>query len=509
LLGLNEQAAQALNTRVIGMAHARALAAVPEALQTVATEYVVAEVKKDESPATTRQIENQLRALTAFLDPERWLPNGEKVYKPQARNRLAVIRMLVRGPQAADRLAKGWARLRAFDMGYEKKNVLTANPGTVVEDATLYDAITSALGMRSSDAWQNHAHMEHKECITCVFSTMLPAQKEPGISVPCPRWKDKTLETCDGWIGGVDPLVIPAQDYYVRQELERAGALVNEPFAHATDAAAWLEAYDAAVLYLADRKQQKVEAETDGPRKAIAEFWAWQKTLPGEWLQHSQAHWCALCRYHEPMHDDAPCRFAQHPLTNNWGMSGTRPPGLVVLYSPTLMMLPRCEMFTAQQLPRIHQQPGFAVGEDKAARRRVLAWMKALKRRNSFPDHYGYPNAAWRGAFAWMPCNNDKYDWDTIAAWLLKHWDEIGDGGMATLMTALLYEVQAACDRKGHAEVELVDVRDGAIEPWMAVLFAERNERCDWPEGWLRPWMQKGLGEVFSQANTDAGIERL
>jgi len=493
LTNLNETATNALNTRVINMTHARAISAVPEALQAAATEYVVHEVVRDDTPATTRQIENQLRALTAFINPDRWLPNGEKVYAPQERNRLAVIRMLVSGPHAEERMAKAWRDLRLHRDNYNgEKNLLTAQPSTIVNDDRLYTAVVEALGMHLDDAWKNHAHLEHKECITCIYSTMLPAQIATGMAVPCPRWKDATRETCDGWIGGCDPVVIPAREYYVRQELERAEALISEPFPHATDAAEWLAAYDAAVAYLESRKQEKVEAETNGPRKAVAEFWMWQKTLPGEWLQHSQAHWCAICRYHEPMHDEAPCRFAQHPLTERWG-SGARPPGLGVLFSPTLMMLPRCEMFTVQQLPRIYQQPGFCVGEDKAARRRVMAWMKGIKPKSALPNYYNYANAIWRGVFAWLyPGDGKSFSWDDIEAWLLRNWDEIGDGGMATLITALLHEARAGYERRGHEPVELVDLRFGSIEPWMPVLFKERGEKQDyWPNGWMKPWEAK------------------
>ena len=497
LTNLNETAANALNTRVITMTHARAISAVPEALQVVATEYVVHEVVRDDTPATTRQIENQLKALTAFLDPQRWLPNGEKVYMPQERNRLAVIRMLVSGPYAEERFAKNWNHLRAFDTGYEKKNLLTAQPSTIIRDSSMFNAVTQALGMQSKDAWQNHAVLEHKDCSTCVFSGKQPAQLRNGMEVPCPRWRDAQLTTCENWIGGVDPLVIQVKGYYVRQELEQAEALHKidlGTYSHnfyTDDITACIAAYDAAVAYLAQKDEEKVEEKTNGPRNAIAEFWAWQKTLPGEWLQHSQAHWCALCRYHEPMHDE-PCWFAQHPLTEQWG-SGMRPPGLGVLFSPTLMMLPRCEMFTVQQLPRIYQQPGFCVGEDKAARRRVMAWMRGIKPKRALPNYYNSAHAVWREVFAWLyPGNGKGHSWDDIEAWLLRNWDEIGDGGMATLITALLYETRAGYERREREPVELVDLRFGSIEPWMPVLFKNRGKKQDhWPDGWMKPWEVK------------------
>ena len=493
LLKLNAQGAEALRTRVINRTHARALAAVPAALQAAATEYVVAEVQKDDTPATTRQIENQLRALSAFIDPARWEPNGERVYTPQARNRLAVIKMLVSGTYAADRIAQAWGDLRLHrDMYNGEKNLLTAKPLTIVEDTRLYTSVVGALGMRTQDAWQNYAHLAQKSCATCIFAN---AQRPmtPGLATHCPRWKKDyaELQTCEGHINAAGPVIIPVGEYYVREQFGKTGVLVQEPFPHTESLAAYLAAYEAATNYLIEREAQKHEAAVNGPRDAIAEFWAWQQTLPAAALNHSQAHACVTCRYYEPLNGDAPCRFALNPLTQ-WD----RPRALKfgVLYDAALHALPRCEMFTRTGIPGpLFVQPGFSVGRKN--RRGFLNWMTAARKSFSSFGYRAEKSCLWRGPFAWCD-TGDKYSWDDIVGHFYKKWDQIEDGGMATLFDALILEMRAGITHTG--EIALLNLENGQPETWMPVPFAERNkEQEGWPDGWQRPWMSKPLIEVF------------
>lgn len=502
LLNLNDVAADALNTRVIGMAHARAIAAVPEALQAVATEYVVAEVKKDESPATTRQIENQLRALSAFVDPERWESNIERVYTPQQRNRLAVIRMLVSGPYAEERIAKGWTALRTHrDNYYGEKNLLTARPSTVVDDERLYGAVANALGMRPQDAWQNHASVENKHCASCLFGPhRRPAT--PDLSAYCPRWNkgQDELRTCERWIGSNDPVVIPVNDYYVRAQLKDGASFFSDPFTYTDNLDAYLTAYKVATEEMIARKIEQTERAENGPRLAIEAFFAWQQTLPAAHLGHSQAHACVHCAHHEPLFDSkAPCRFAINPLKSRWG-DGGRAPEMGVLCGPTLTLLPRCEMFVRKHLPMIYRQPGFTCG--KNMRKNFLEWMRAAKI-NSNNLSFRARAFMWRGVFAWLPIPHGDattYSWDDIQSYLGKYWDAIDDGGMATLMTALLFEVKAATSYR-VGPIELLDLVTCNPERWMPIVFDElKNEHKDWPDGWARPWMTKTLVETLDDA---------
>lgn len=506
LLGLNDQAAEALNTRVIGMAHARALAAMPETLQAVATQYVVAEVKKDESPATTRQIENQLRALTAFVDPGRWEPNGERVYTPQARNRLEVIRMLVSGPHAEERIAKAWETLRLHhDDYFGEKNLLTSKPLTIVENDRLYSAVTNALGVRLDIAWQNHAHLSNKRCATCIFGEEWRPMT-PGLHAHCPRWRkgNETLNTCEGWIGAAGPVVIPVRAYEVQKAMGDA-LRDGDHTAYTDNLDAYLTAYEAATNKEIEEAAQKAEKATNGPRLQIAEYWAWQQALPASSRTHSQAHTCTACRYYEPLNGNAPCRFALNPLADDW--RGPRAPQMGVLYGPALQALPRCEMFTrVTVLENIYQQPGFAVARN--ARGNVLNWMRVIRGGSGTALGYWARTFLWRGLLAWL-CPNGKdgsgYSWEDIVTWLSRNWDSIGNGGVATLIDALILEKESAVHYSKKDHIALLNLITGEAEPWIAVGFDKRNEeQKEWPEGWQRPWVaNKPLVEVFGEAEEE------
>jgi ParB family chromosome partitioning protein len=65
LLGLSEVAREAVSTRVLSASHARAIARVPVALQPAVTGWVTAAVGRDDSPATTRQVQNLARQVYA------------------------------------------------------------------------------------------------------------------------------------------------------------------------------------------------------------------------------------------------------------------------------------------------------------------------------------------------------------------------------------------------------------------------------------------------------------
>lgn len=504
LLNLGGAALNALNTQVINLTHARAIAAVPATLQEAATSWSIQAINKDDSPATTRQVENQMRAIAAFMDPERWQPNGEHVYTPQQRNRLGVIRMLISGPYAAERVAEQLPRLVEFKNSYETRNLFTTKPLTIVDDTPLYTALTNALGLRPQDAWQHYSQIEHRLCDSCEFRGTDPTVYAPGINHYCPRWGGNfTGDTCENHMGPFDPIIIPVNDYNVRMEfseyektlvnvlgLAPEENLVEQPFPHTRDIAAYVRAYQSAAEKSLARKQAATDARTDGPRRAIQEFWAWQQALPEEHLQLSNAQRCIHCRYFAPLNGDAPCDFALNPLAEKWG-DGLRAPHHGILVSPTMTMLPRCEMYTwrdgAAPYP-IYQVPGFSAGNDRNARDRFIKWMTALNPGNCFS--YATCEIIGRGPLAWLGVCEGKYKWDEIALYLLRNWDKFGDGAMATFLTALTFEIKASGSY--HKPFVLMDLRDGRVDTWMAINFKERNtEQRDWPDQWMKPWMCK------------------
>lgn len=82
-----------------------------------------------------------------------------------------------------------------------------------------------------------------------------------------------------------------------------------------------------------------------------------------------------------------------------------------------------------------------------------------------------------------------------------------GDGGIATLIEALILEKEAATRYSKKTQILLLDLATGQTEEWISVKFDKRDEaQQDWPEGWQRPWMRKTLAEVFAaESTTDDG----
>jgi hypothetical protein len=205
------------------------------------------------------------------------------------------------------------------------------------------------------------------------------------------------------------------------------------------------------------------------------------------------------------MNGDAPCRFALNPLTDDW--RGPRAPQMGVLYGPVLQALPRCEMFTRVTPPeKIFQRPGSSISRDM--RSNLLNWMRIMRGSSGANLGYWARTFLWRGLFAWL-CPNGKngmgYSWDDITTYLSKNWDLIGNGGMATLIEALILEKEAAIRYGGNkGPISLLDLATGEAEQWVPVEFGKRNEeQQNWPEGWQRPWRTKTLMEVFDQEERD------
>ncbi len=71
---------------------------------------------------------------------------------------------------------------------------------------------------------------------------------------------------------------------------------------------------------------------------------------------------------------------------------------------------------------------------------------------------------------------------------LLRNWDKFDDGGMATLLTALIFEVKAFTGNY-RKPFTLMDLRDGRVDTWMSINLKDRNtEQRDWPDQWMKPW---------------------
>ena len=195
LLALSPAARKAVNTRVIGITEARALATMPEALQPA----VVRWVQQDDVPA--RDVERRLRWLAAFLNPDRWTPNQERVYSPSERNLLAMLKWAI---QNADLTTRTEAILALADGGggYYHQNLLKAPPSKVIGDRYAIARILEALGYEPRMFWNNvYAPQVGKTCETCLWATLDVGEVSARHYdlVTCPRQRKQAVDSCLNW----------------------------------------------------------------------------------------------------------------------------------------------------------------------------------------------------------------------------------------------------------------------------------------------------------------------
>jgi hypothetical protein len=297
----------ALNTRVIGVTAARAIAAVPERLQPSVTDWAVKSLKRDESPVTTRQIENRARAVAAFMDPERWEPHPEHVYLPRLRNRLRMLRwavetasrVLERDPDAAERI------FALSEYGFASRNLLSRAPVKIASSSSeTVDVVHALLPVtqsqdKSRDLWQHIAGGSmNATCHTCQMNDdAVLALGEQGFDLPCARANGNEVTTCEHYIGPDDPLVIAVQEYSLKRriqeyEQERGVQILQESGrdTYATDLDAWLLAVTWAGKRYAEEEAAREARQNTGHIDDLRAYWEWQQE--GALLSHLQAHAC-------------------------------------------------------------------------------------------------------------------------------------------------------------------------------------------------------------------------
>jgi len=478
LLGLSEEAQEAVSTRVLSASHGRAIARVPQALQPAVTRWAAKAVGRDDSPATTRQVQNMAREVAAFVDSSRWEPNGERVYMPRERNRLALMKWAVERADLEE-CAEGLLWLR--DAGYGT-NWLRKSPLAVVRDHQ-YGIVLHALGLDRVGAWEEFAEETGRSCGSCVLGSVEPVV---GLTLYCPRWQDGAVEVCQRFIGLDDPVVIPVGWVTAKWfgelgiEMEQVGEQE-----YVTSVEEYVEACRQAVALQAER------AEVEGSRKATAhlvairEFMDWQDGRTVEELGHFQAHACRKCaRYLEGQ--DVPCLFAVEPL-KRYG-DEVRAPEFGVLVAEDGRMLPRCEQFCYREVPTLLRVAGMRFG----GRDRAVEWLEGFGKTGA----YGVGNALW-GILRWLDYGRkpgDRTNWEQLKRWVKREWEELGgDEVVATLLDVAMNE-RRATRRRGV--FRLLNGMTGEVEEFAAVSFGKVAGGEDlssweaWPEGWGKPWVE-------------------
>jgi ParB-like chromosome segregation protein Spo0J len=480
LLGLAEEVQEAMSTRALTATHARAIARVPVALQPAVTAWATANVSRDDTPTTTRQVQNRARQLAAFVDPDRWLPQEERVYTPRDRNRLALMQWAV---ARCDVEQRGEALLALAECGYSDTNVLAQKPVHLVSSGYLDNALR-ALG--GGATWAAFAEEAGRSCETCIMHDVALAFDE-DLRAYCPRWGGNERTVCERWIGPDDPLVIPITitlAEHLAEELARE--FETDPFNYLSSVEEYVEVYALTAETMRAQREKRKRQKSRQHIIAIKRFYDWQQEQPTENLAHFQSHCCVECvNYRQD--SDPPCRFVDGSLTN---YSGPIAPDFGVLVTEAGLMLPRCEQFAyggLELLPLLGSRAGVEFPPEVAVR-----WLRGIGVAGSgvASDH----SVCW-GILRWAPYGRPvkgATDWDRLCSWIRRNWDELGGaGGVALLLDVVLSERKLRSAR--NQPFTLLNAVTGEEEEFAAESFGTvMGSHCyGWtmyPDGWPRPW---------------------
>ena len=499
LLGLTEAAQAAVNTRVLTATHARAIAAVPKALQGVVTEWATSAVAREDTPATTRQVQNAARELAAFVDPARWEPQGEHVYTPEERNNLRLIQWAV---QRADLERCGKELLTLREWSYNKTNVLGKKPLTVVESRAMVEAVLVRLATgetMSRFTWEAFAGETGRRCEACVVGRYpKPTVVADDLPVYCGRWRGRKQTTCEDFIGSDDPVVVPVE-YHLDNLFDQLGIACEkaERFQYLADVAEYIVSYERAVRLQEEQAAKVTEERAQQHVVEIRAFQEWMLEQPDQVLRHFQAHSCTKCGNYRPELGEQglpACRFVVEPLKGKqygYGMGDHRAPEFGALATKEGQLLPRCEEFVYKDLPAIANGGGERFGE----RKRVATWLVGLGRSAGYGGDHG---ALW-GILRWLDYGRpveESNDWEKLQRFVVREWEELGgDGAVATLLDVVLSERQARNQQRSNVW-RLVNAVTGEVEEFVPVSWSNMHGlhswadwvRREWPEGWKGPW---------------------
>jgi len=469
LLALNPQAVAALSTRVLSITEARAIAAVPAPLQDSVTAYAVEARENDDAAVTTRELEKLTRAVTAFVDPNRWQPNPQRVYQPFERNRLRILQHLL---DAGGYNPKQVFQLRRFE-GY--RDLLQDSPATLVGQWAWLQAVCKALGAPKDAREDDLLEQAGMTCETCIKRHFTWSHPAPALCEK-PARPDRT--TCCHYIGPADPVVLPLADYKQKEAARALGILHEGNGQYYLDNQA-----DLAKLTEHLHAARPVKA---APRhqEQIRRYYDWQMTLPQAWRDDIQAHACEKCLHYAPLYlaqNLPPCCFALNPWEPD------RAPYFGALTMQTGQLAPRCEGFRYHHfdLQRIAGKKAFPIPAGTAER--LLHWMEELAQ----PAHtYGF----W-GPLFYIYRNNppqERWSWHRLKTWLLDNWNTLASGAAAHILDVIITERHLA--GASLKPVELLDLDSETPRTWIAIQFPFDDYAKygwldkQWPAGWPKPW---------------------
>jgi len=485
----------AVSTRALTMTHARAILRLPGEMQAAVTRWAVEKVNADDTAATTRQIERYLREVAAFVDPARWQSNKKKVYKPQWRNRLKMIRWALSRANLAAVTRDILEFTNKRELSYSG-DLLGMPPGQVIRRWHSTARVLRALWPEAPEGggacWEIVAQGNGcEECALGAIGADVPPGDRGGYG--CRRLQGEDVTGCIGFIGKEDPVVVPLgyDELQAAKECAECQVLDGDGFRYVTDVAGYR-----AVVLRVRKEEAREEVLATAQREsewqdAIRGYRAWGAALSKEDCAHFQAQCCVKCVHFRPRlpgigGESGECDFMTVPLTYReaWRKGRARAPEFGALVAQGGRVLPRCEMFAYREMPSVRVVQGVRFAE----REQVLGWLRALKMtRTGF--HF---NVLW-GILTWLDYDRipGTQNWAALGTYLLRNWEKFGDGGIATLLDVAVSEVRARLRRYGKP-FSLLNAVTGEDERWMALAFpyveGARSAARDWPEGWFKPW---------------------
>lgn len=512
LLGLVESVRDSVDEQAISFTAARSIATLPEDVQPAVTAHVQElAAREGDSQATTRKVQAMARQINTFLDPETWTPPDGEVVSPSVRNQLRLVRHVLRTLDR-DRRGEAVISLRGAQntWGYGTvRNLIGKQPLTLVRDrvdlATVLRQLTGRPDPTTAEFWAEAAQANHWRCVDCRFWAY-PLPETATDKAHCERWNGADVDTCLGFIGHMDPLVIPLS-YHFSGWAEKLGIPAQEntsrgDYGHLDDVDTYRDLVERAARAAQEQESQREMEKTQAHLPALRSYCGAQaeQALTGlPWgFGHAQAHRCDLCvNYRSELTDQdlPPCRFSVKPFENRFDGT-TVAPGMGALVSQEGLLVPRCVEFRHREVPQVLPLAGFRFPSTKDGRAAVLHWLRTIAGRGSSENVHNYTLA---GPLAWLPYPRDRgTDLDALIRYVRDAWQDLGgDEVVARLISVALTEATAGASYSN--QFDLMNPLTGRADTWASVNWQsirDGQRPYGLPKDWYASWVSEAHEET-------------
>lgn len=495
LPGLSSKVQEMVNTRVFSLAHARALSALPEAVQEVAAEHLD-QVQASGVPLTSRQIQNLGRKVRKFLDPARFEGAEGRVMDPELRNGVIALRHLLR-TLPEEQIGKAVGRLLEARPGSEEQGLLGRKELRRSDTDSLLSLLMNPGEWRgfayySKPVWPDEVAIAMgRTCLGCVFvGHEGPKLPYSNWRSPCARWRE--LETapvsCAMCTLESDAVVIP--NAWEFKEIEDAVIREDGDFPYVESVSEYVRLVEEAGRRQREHKVNKKADERNEHHEWLVAFRTRCEEALGLDVEHFQAQWCGRCA-----RGQGDCDLMAKPIGNSW----ERRPYLSAMveieecedndgkpYRMAGRVVPRCELFQFVSVPILHQIGWLMFSKEKRERRdTVIRWLRAMVRGVT---RQGNGSLGVWSPLRWLPykrARDKHYDREKLLSYVLANWNKWGDAQVGTLLNVAASECVAA-NRQGRRPVfALYNPETGVEEHWACVRWeASTGEKPGWGSNW-------------------------